>query len=78
MSANQDVCEACGRPYAKKNKFTTPIIAGAIIGFGVGAGFVAYWFGADAGFTHNMALIHEIAGTMLGILGGLIVGSLRK
>ena len=78
MSSNQDVCEACGRPFDKKNKFVAPIIIGAVIGFSIGAGFVAYWFGPDAGFTHNMALIHEIAGTILGILGGLIVGSLRK
>ena len=78
MSSNQDICEACGRPYAKKNKFVAPVIVGAVIGFLAGAGFVVYWFGADAGFTHNMALIHEIAGIILGILGGLIAGSLRK
>ncbi|MEE9613352.1 MAG: hypothetical protein V3W31_00170 [Thermodesulfobacteriota bacterium] len=51
---------------------------GAVVGLGVGTSFVAYWFGTYAGFFHNMALIHEIAGTLLGILGGFIVWTMRK
>ncbi|MDH4227918.1 MAG: hypothetical protein OEV59_09270 [Deltaproteobacteria bacterium] len=73
-----DVCPTCGRSSYKGNKYTVPVIAGGVIGFIVGTGFVAYWFGTEAGFTHNMALIHEISGTVLGLLGGLIYGAIRK
>jgi hypothetical protein len=51
---------------------------GALAGLGVGVGFVAYWFGTFAGFFHTMALIHEIAGMLLGILTGLIVWNWRR
>lgn len=71
------VCTACGRPYEKKSILPS-IIVGGVIGFAVGISFVSYWFGMEAGFTHSMALIHEVAGTTLGLLGGLIVGVWRR
>jgi hypothetical protein len=45
---------------------------------GLGVAFVAFYFGTYAGFFHTMALVHEIAGTVLGLLAGLFVGSLRR
>jgi hypothetical protein len=50
------------------------MLIGGVSGLGLGVGFVAYWFGTYAGFFHAMALIHEVAGTVLGLLAGLIVG----
>jgi hypothetical protein len=54
------------------------MLIGGVSGLGVGVVFVAYYFGTFAGFFHTMALVHEVAGTVLGLLAGLIVGSLRR
>lgn len=67
--------------------FVKPAAVGAAVGLFMGTAFVAWWFKGwsqlveahtIAGFTHEMALIHEIAGTALGILGGLIYGALKR
>lgn len=78
MSEVATVCPTCKRPLAKRPSLLKHMIVGAVIGFVVGTSFVAFWFGTSAGFLHNMALIHEVSGTVLGLLGGLIVRSLRK
>jgi hypothetical protein len=70
-------CPTCGRPLKNNKGWVGPAVIGALAGLGVGVGFVAYWFGTFAGFFHTMALIHEIAGTLLGILTGLIVWKWR-
>ena len=71
-------CPTCGRPLRSARSLFLHCLIGAMAGLGVGVGFVAYWFGTYAGFFHTMAIIHEVAGTLLGGLGGLIVGSLRR
>lgn len=78
MSEAADVCPTCKRPMATKPSLLLHLIVGAVVGLIIGTAFVAYWFGTSAGFFHNMALIHEVSGTALGLLGGLIVRSLRK
>lgn len=70
-------CPTCGRPL-RRGGIIFSTLAGGVIGLGVGVGFVAYWFGAYAGFFHFMAIVHEVAGTLLGLLGGLIVGLWRR
>lgn len=63
----------------KKSKgLMLPGIIGSIAGLAIGIGFVIYGFGIYAGFFHTMALIHEIAGTLLGLLAGLAIGFLRR
>ena len=78
MSISADICPTCGRKIRRWDKLLVPAIIGAFVGLGVGVWFVSWWFGTEAGFFHFMAIIHEIAGTVLGTLGGLIVGSLRR
>ena len=78
MSEVVDICPTCKRPMANKPSLPNHLIAGAVVGLIIGTAFVAFWFGTSAGFFHNMALIHEVSGTVLGLLGGLIVRSLRK
>ncbi|MCK4846407.1 MAG: hypothetical protein KAS88_01955 [Deltaproteobacteria bacterium] len=78
MSEELKICPTCERPLAKTPSLSRHLIIGAIVGFVIGTSFVAFWFGTSAGFLHNMALIHEVSGTVLGLLGGLIVRSLRK
>ena len=78
MSEAVDICPTCKRPMTKRLSLLNHMIAGAVIGLIVGTSFVAFWFGTSAGFLHNMALIHEVSGTVLGLLSGLIVRSLRK
>ena len=78
MNGSTDVCPTCGRKLKTRSKLLVPTLVGAFVGLGVGVWFVSWWFGTEAGFFHSMALIHEVAGTVLGILGGLIVGSMRK
>lgn len=76
MDANTELCPTCGRPL--KRGLIMPMLIGALSGLGVGVGFVAYYFGTYAGFFHTMALVHEIAGTLLGLLAGLFVGNMRR
>ncbi len=78
METPSGVCPTCGRRLRAKKGLFVPLLVGAFVGLGVGVWFVSWWFGTEAGFFHSMAIIHEIAGTLLGALGGLIVGSLRR
>jgi hypothetical protein len=74
--AKVGICPTCGRPL--KRGLLIPTLIGGVVGLGVGVAFVALYFGTYPGFFHNMALVHEAAGTVLGLLGGLIAGSLRR
>ncbi len=78
MDTSMDVCPTCGRKIKTGNRLIVPALVGALVGLGVGVWFVSWWFGTEAGFFHSMAIIHEVAGMVLGTLGGLIVGSMRK
>ncbi|MCK4738892.1 MAG: hypothetical protein KAT46_02990 [Deltaproteobacteria bacterium] len=78
MEKKESACPTCGRAFKSNKGFWVTVIGGGVMGFFVGLGFVYYWFGPDAGFTHFMALIHEVAGTALGLLGGWIVAYLRS
>ncbi len=79
MSDQTDICPACGRPFSKNSaKMLHYVLGGAVAGLVVGTAFVAWWFGTYAGFFHTMAVIHEVAGTVLGALAGLIVWNRRK
>ena len=71
-------CPTCGRPFRRTGRIIISALVGSVIGLGVGVGFVAYWFGTYAGFFHFMAIVHEVAGALLGLLGGLIVGFWRQ
>lgn len=72
------ICPDCGRLLKKSKGLVLSSIIGSITGLAIGVGFVIYGFGIYAGFFHTMALIHEIAGTLLGLAAGLIAGFLRK
>ncbi len=76
MDGKTELCPTCGRPL--KRGLIVPMLIGATSGLGVGVVFVAFYFGTYAGFFHTMALVHEIAATVLGLLAGLFVGSLRR
>lgn len=94
MAENQGSCTTCGRPYDDeypaplvKKGLLVPVLSGGAIGLFAGTAFVAWWFKGwyqlveahtFAGFTHQMALIHETAGTALGLLGGYIYGVIRR
>ncbi|MBI3753996.1 MAG: hypothetical protein HY266_08160 [Deltaproteobacteria bacterium] len=73
-----EICATCGKPVKRPKNLVVPGIIGSLAGLAIGIGFVIYWFGIYAGFFHAMAIIHEIAGTLLGLAAGLIVGFLRK
>lgn len=63
----------------KKRSLVMPALAGGLAGFASGAGFVAYYFGTFNGiysFTHTMALVHEGAGVLIGVLAGLSIDHL--
>lgn len=86
----RNICHTCGEPVPPHSKdfgvvvkrgqngFLFPAIIGSLAGLAIGIGFVIYGFGIYAGFFHTMALIHEAAGTLLGLSAGLIAGFLRK
>ena len=70
-----------------KKGLLKPVLIGGAIGLSVGIVFVAFYFrawyllvetGTTAHFFHFMAIVHETAGTLLGLLGGLIYGALRR
>lgn len=79
MAEKHNICPACGKPVKMGQKvFLFPAIIGSLAGLAIGVGFVIYGFGIYAGFFHTMALIHETAGMLLGLLIGLAVGLLRR
>jgi hypothetical protein len=78
MTVTTDVCPSCGRAFKRKKGVLLPAVIGSVAGFFMGLAFVGYWFGTAGGFTHPMAVIHEAAGALLGLLAGLIVGALRR
>ncbi|HHL40001.1 MAG TPA: hypothetical protein ENJ37_05800 [Deltaproteobacteria bacterium] len=78
MSTGDGVCPGCGRPYRKTAGLAVHMLVGAAAGLVVGTAFVAYWFGTYAGFFHNMAIIHEVAGTLLGGLIGAVAAVWRR
>lgn len=86
----RNICPTCGKPVTLHTKnigvevkrgqrgFLFSAVIGSLAGLAIGIGFVIYGFGIYAGFFHTMALIHEAAGTLLGLAAGLIAGFLRK
>lgn len=71
-----DKCPTCGAALKKKinkGRLLSIVGVGAVLGFGVGVWFVNWWF-AGGGFTHTMAVIHEVAGVILGGLIGWGIG----
>lgn len=71
-------CPECGAPLKSgmklsKSRLFVSILTGMVLGFGVGIWFVNWWF-EGSGFTHDMAIIHEVAGAILGGLIGWGVG----
>ena len=73
-----NICPTCGMAVKRSKGLFAYGIIGSLTGLGIGIGFVIYGFGIYAGFFHTMALIHEAAGTLLGLLAGLAVGFLRR
>lgn len=71
------VCPTCGRPHKDISKIKHMAV-GAVIGWAVGLTFVYFWFGLEAGLLSFMAVVHQISGTILGALGGLVVVAIRK
>ncbi len=71
-------CPTCGRPFRRTGRVILSTITGGLVGLGIGVAFVSYWFGTYAGFFHFMAIVHEVAGTLLGLLAGLMVGLWRQ
>jgi hypothetical protein len=78
MYSIDEPCPTCGSPAGKKLSLPLHLLVAALIGLSIGTGFVAYWFGTTAGFFHFMALIHEGAGTLLGLIVGSIVYYIRR
>lgn len=79
MIEKHNICPDCGKPLKQRQRgFLFSAMIGSLAGLAIGVGFVIYGFGIYAGFFHTMALIHEAAGTLLGLLAGLAIGFLRK
>jgi len=90
MAEKYNICPTCGKPVNPHTKdfgvgvkrgergFLFPAVIGSLAGLAIGVGFVIYGFGIYAGFFHTMAIIHEAAGTLLGLLIGIAVGFLRR
>lgn len=70
-------CPTCGRAFNKEISLPLHLIVGSIIGFLVGTVFVLLWF-QGAGLLTPMAIIHEVSGFSLGLLGGYIVALIRR
>ncbi len=73
-------CPECGtslKPVVKLNKprLLVFILIGSALGLGMGFWFVSWWF-EGSGFKHDMAIIHEMAGAILGGLTGWGIGAL--
>ncbi|MCK5236130.1 MAG: hypothetical protein KAR06_04010 [Deltaproteobacteria bacterium] len=78
MTTGREVCPSCGRVVGGRFKTVlTSTVIGALVGLGVGVGFVTIYFGTAPGYLHFMALIHEGAGTGIGAVLGLVIGALR-
>lgn len=76
-SKDNKVCPTCGRAHNTISKIKHMAI-GAVVGWAVGLIFVYFWFGLESGLLSFMPVVHQISGTILGALGGLVVVAIRK
>lgn len=76
--AEKKICPTCGQVIKeKKGGLILPTIIGIVVWVLIAIGFNKYYF-AGSGFWDPMPVTHLIAGVILGITSGLIVGFLMR